>query len=146
MSGDAQDEAVRAVATNNWVADTVRSDAEGLTKKSAAAFLKRLETLFEKVGMMLAHAACEEAALCLLASHILPGTWHNEAFKGCTCITKLQGVDTTQETIRCYSVPGPGHGLRHELPSAPAGPSSQAEGQPPEKVVRAAAGSALLKL
>ena len=61
MSGDAQDEAVRAVATNNWIADTVRSDAEGLTKKSAAEFLKRLDTLFEKVGMMLAHTACEEA-------------------------------------------------------------------------------------
>ena len=89
MSGDAQDEAVRAVATNNWIADNVRSDAEGLTKKSGAEFLKWLDTLFEKVWMMLAHAVCEEAALCLMTPHVLPGIRHNEAFKSCTCITRL---------------------------------------------------------
>ena len=81
MSGDAQDEAVRAVATNNWIADTVPSNAEDLTKKSAAEYLKRLDTLFEKVWVMLAHAACGEAALTLKASHALLGTWHNEAFE-----------------------------------------------------------------
>ncbi len=75
MSGDAQDEAVRAVATNNWIADTVRSEAEGLTKKFAAEFLKRLETLFEKVWMMLAHAAYEEAAHSIL--HDIPcAAWY----------------------------------------------------------------------
>lgn len=49
MSGEAEDEAVKAVAVNNWVADMIRSDAEGLTKKSAAELLKRMETNFDKV-------------------------------------------------------------------------------------------------
>ena len=66
---------MRAVATNNWIADTVRSEAEGLTKKFAAEFLKRLETLFEKVWMMLAHAAYEEAAHSIL--HDIPcAAWY----------------------------------------------------------------------
>lgn len=49
MSGETEDEAVKAVAINNWVADTTRSDAEGLTKKSAAELLKRLEANFDRV-------------------------------------------------------------------------------------------------
>ena len=49
MSGDTEDEAVKAVATNNWVVDTQRSDAEGVTKKSAAELLKRLEVTFDRV-------------------------------------------------------------------------------------------------
>ena len=84
--------------------------------------------------------------LYFMTSHVLPGTWHNEALKSCTCIMNLQGNDRMQEAIRCCSVPGPAHGLRHGLPSATPGPPGQAEGEPPEKVVRAAAGSALLKL
>ena len=82
MSGDAQDEAMRAVATNNWIADTVRSDAEGLTKKSAAELLKRLDTLFEKVKMMLNFDACSRTAHFLKASLVLLGTQHNKAFQG----------------------------------------------------------------
>ena len=49
MSGETEDEAVKAVAINNWVADMTRSDAEGLTKKSAAELLKRLEVNFDRV-------------------------------------------------------------------------------------------------
>ena len=49
LSGGTEDEAVKAVATNNWVADTVASDVEGVTKKSAIELLKRLEANFDRV-------------------------------------------------------------------------------------------------
>ena len=63
ISGDTEDEAVRAVATNNWVADTIHSDAEGLTKKSAVELLKRLEANFDRV----CHAKSLNLKLCTKA-------------------------------------------------------------------------------
>jgi len=60
-SGDTEDEAVRAVATNNWVADTIHSDTEGLTKKSAVELLKRLEANFDRV----CHAKSLYLELCI---------------------------------------------------------------------------------
>ena len=49
LSGGTEDEAVKAVATNNWVADSIASDAEGVTKKSAIELLKRFEANFDRV-------------------------------------------------------------------------------------------------
>ena len=53
LSGGTEDEAVKAVATNNWVADSIASDVEGVTKKSAIDLLKRLEANFDRVWMPL---------------------------------------------------------------------------------------------
>ena len=57
LSGGTEDEAVKAVATNNWVADAIASDVEGVTKKSAIDLLKRLEANFDRVWMPPVHAA-----------------------------------------------------------------------------------------
>ncbi|CAL5219381.1 g1203 [Coccomyxa viridis] len=48
LSGGTEDEAVKAVATNNWVANSIASDAEGVTKKSAIELLKRFEASFDR--------------------------------------------------------------------------------------------------
>ncbi len=57
LSGGTEDEAVKAVATNNWVADSIASDAEGVTKKSAIDLLKRFEASFDRVCLPPLHAS-----------------------------------------------------------------------------------------
>lgn len=66
LSGGTEDEAVKAVATNNWVADSIASDVEGVTKKSAIELLKRFEANFDRVLLPSVHSACAcwQVALC----------------------------------------------------------------------------------
>ena len=48
---------MKAVATNNWVADSIASDVDGVTKKSAIELLKRYETNFDRVCLPPVRAA-----------------------------------------------------------------------------------------
>lgn len=52
MKDGIEDDAVVAVASNNWVAERLASEGDAAPKKLCAELLKKFESFFEKVHIM----------------------------------------------------------------------------------------------
>ncbi len=88
MKDGVEDDAVTAVASNNWVAERLASEGDAAPKKLAAELLKKFEGFFEKVNSVLKrfHFFC-----CLMDGKPCSGSGDHRRFTDFLVVQCTQG-------------------------------------------------------